>query len=1344
MAVHFVRSTPPALFCEVMDVRSPKRLFSVSVVQARWLNLVRWLNPTRHGLAVIVLICVASVSPANQCPAQAPAPTDYIVLLDTSSSMNRAKKLEKVKNALMGIIREHWLDESKKGVAPSKLFLYQFSSKLSSRREFLIDDDCLENVGAYISGIKARGRQTAIISSLKAALEDIPQICREQGRMGRREFCLLTDGVENVEVNQLMDQKALQKLLSSWGQEVETLQRDDFLFLLRIGKLASTDSSTLEEMKNQVKSSSDGGAPVAFMESKDDMRDLGDKLRPPIMSLRIEASTLSLVTQGVGKKAQVKLTLSGSRLKERPDTIRIMSELRGLASHTSIGSKQIEITKTDWAELKAGNTVQKLVVVSFAPPAGRDIEEIGALHVRLDATGRFRAKRPVPCLVTVTSKGKAEVRVSGMKPDGSLAWGAKEVGRIDVKRTDLSRSLTLKWDSAVEKRSGAVILSASSLWPSDASVKLMVEGQEVNADGIALRPSMDEVKVVLVATPSRAYPLITGAVVLESVDCQLVGVDGEPCGKLTIPWEISAERIPAAIVTLDGDFQINDRFEIQAIVGQSGTTVREQIAFKLLGEAGAEAKRRGFKISLTDREPPIPREERDTSHPRDPKMTVHFDGEAVLSADNLDSATVDITIPHCPPGDYHGIIELTIENALLTAEGIGEPVESIELYWLVRVVAPGAVTVAVAEPASKQLQLNVALTSRDEPTVSSLPVQLDFGTGASEANANVLVSVSPAKYSDGRVRTLSSSDPRAVIPLMFPSDAVAGEHNISIIFQGTNCISPDGSDHWEHEVSVNVLPPDVVTVSISAPTVNQTKLDVQLSSDSPTTGVELPIQVEFGPEAAAANATVEVSVSPSELVKGETWRLDASNPAAVIPLEIARRSGSGNRPFAVVFKATNCAFTDGSTQQTTRMELRVAAVPIPELTLVFPEGTEDSVFRVSVPWNEKRRQTISIPIEVEHNAEARAQRCQATARSDSLGEARIDLSVSDSSGTIKLEIPAGQYDDLSTVIEVATDDAATRFADGVRSFKVIVEITGVPLPTVTIHRDGGSHSDPVQLANKGHESTETVTFKWNATAKRQNSHLRVETVQSLSADMGEFVTTDVADTSIGTDTESIDFLTSFAKGGEPGEYSAEFVLVGEGDLQITYADSSPASSVTLQFVREVDSAPWPLWKKIAFIVFILGILTAGGKVFWDKYQGTHGPPRFLRGTYATVGVDEELDETVQLGNKRSYVIGNGGSRHSDLSMKVTIKAARFSAKPCVTILIAPSDVEAQITDEMGSLRPFHSGDAVAPGDELRIQADDRELRLRLFGDFEVVDGEETDVLSDSGSDLGSDDADDLR
>ena len=194
----------------------------------------------RSSLAIWLLVVSSFLAMfcAVKSFAQSANDTDYVVMFDTSMSMNKPSDqptLGKVKKALKDMVENTWLPHSKRQDQPARLYFYPFDAEPHPPRLYELTTSGVQDFIAYLDGLEANGTNTAIIDTLELVLDTVPQIAISDGRIARRQYILLTDGEEMVR-RDWVDQKLLEKLLRKWGKELKVESRDS-LFLLRVGEV---------------------------------------------------------------------------------------------------------------------------------------------------------------------------------------------------------------------------------------------------------------------------------------------------------------------------------------------------------------------------------------------------------------------------------------------------------------------------------------------------------------------------------------------------------------------------------------------------------------------------------------------------------------------------------------------------------------------------------------------------------------------------------------------------------------------------------------------------------------------------------------------------------------------------------------------------------------------------------------------------------------------------------------------------------------------------------------------------------------------------------------------------
>ena len=169
-------------------------------------------------LAGFLLATFLTIFSGPICEGQSSSDTDYVVMFDTSMSMNKPPPPEKptlaeVKLALKEMVRESWLPESKRQDEPARLYFYPFDDPPEARRVFLLTESGVNVFEDYLEALEAKGSNTCIIDTLEKVLEEVPQIAHGDGRICRRQYILLTDGEENCR-DDWVTQELLEELLT--------------------------------------------------------------------------------------------------------------------------------------------------------------------------------------------------------------------------------------------------------------------------------------------------------------------------------------------------------------------------------------------------------------------------------------------------------------------------------------------------------------------------------------------------------------------------------------------------------------------------------------------------------------------------------------------------------------------------------------------------------------------------------------------------------------------------------------------------------------------------------------------------------------------------------------------------------------------------------------------------------------------------------------------------------------------------------------------------------------------------------------------------------------------------
>ena len=243
---------------------------------------------TFDRLAGYLLATLLTVISCSICEGQTSSDTDYVVMFDTSMSMNKPLPPEKptlaeVKLALKEMVRESWLPESMRQDERARLYFYPFDDPPEARRVFLLNESGVRDFENYVDGLEAKGSNTCIIDTLEKVLEEVPQTSKRDGRICRRQYILLTDGEENCR-DDWVTQEILEKVLTNWGQELKVKALSDSLFLLRVGQFRNRNAeNNFEELSRQAEKSAKGkeGTPVEVGRSAPDPAAIRKLLEPP-------------------------------------------------------------------------------------------------------------------------------------------------------------------------------------------------------------------------------------------------------------------------------------------------------------------------------------------------------------------------------------------------------------------------------------------------------------------------------------------------------------------------------------------------------------------------------------------------------------------------------------------------------------------------------------------------------------------------------------------------------------------------------------------------------------------------------------------------------------------------------------------------------------------------------------------------------------------------------------------------------------------------------------------------------------------------------------------------------
>ena len=137
----------------------------------------------------VIGICLSFLVPlVGQGQGTAREPNDYIVFFDVSTSMNLSAKtgkplgardlgrnsksrLQEVKKTLRDLVSKWKTNNLSK--EPSKVYFYEFGTKLRPSRPFTLDNAGFDDIDNYILSRKAKDEYTSILASLMNGLPEM-------------------------------------------------------------------------------------------------------------------------------------------------------------------------------------------------------------------------------------------------------------------------------------------------------------------------------------------------------------------------------------------------------------------------------------------------------------------------------------------------------------------------------------------------------------------------------------------------------------------------------------------------------------------------------------------------------------------------------------------------------------------------------------------------------------------------------------------------------------------------------------------------------------------------------------------------------------------------------------------------------------------------------------------------------------------------------------------------------------------------------------------------------------------------------------------------------------------
>jgi hypothetical protein len=764
------------------------------------------LQVLKHFFAVSALsilpLSLGNGEVTNDIPPE--VTTDIVVVLDTSRSMGISDLFDPVKSEILGLAKNEWSTDPN-----SRLYFFTFDERLRPARAFdLGKGNGFTDFETYLNNLRAKGSSTCLVDSLKNVLDTIPQMRSQEGRTGGHvEYFLLTDGSENCDGSDAkVTNGSLASLLVEWGEKLESQQRNEYLFLLRLGAPKGADDIRIQAITEEaVKTAQEKGVPVEQVTTSDElsstMATVREALTPdPVLNIVGHPSGLAIITEGgTAKTISVPLTLQGEYLsrisKAAFPSAQIYAELEGLdGAPVKLGSDRTPITEGNWEELVRSGTTELDISITFDPVNNVDVDGRGALVLHLvlpDATVTSLDDQ-VSIPIKVSSSGRAEVRVSGEQLKGG-GLGTTNVGRTDLAEQVVTGTLLLDWDPAAKTRGGEIAASLELDPGIRDSIGLNVE---IASDQQSLQYSMVLPKGTLAST-------VKGEIVISAANCELVlPPSGGSSPVLRIPWSIKPEAAPPSLVTLEGDFPPNGFMTTEmANPEDQDIVLRKQIGFRSNTEAERKAIEGKAEIVIQSRRSV-------GGAPWPSGMKFLLDGqEGTIHHTRLDAVTCELIIPHdTPSGTYQGHLTLHSDGLKIAAPGLGQPVAVIDLDWEVIVGESALPVVVIGSPlGSYSADMEYPLTG---PSTTEIPIQVRFNEKAKRMGAEVLVSLSPEEYfaNEGQV-LLTPNNPSGRVKLSVPSGTYPGDLSASLVFSTKGAQFESGDRQEIIPVVINIAEP---------------------------------------------------------------------------------------------------------------------------------------------------------------------------------------------------------------------------------------------------------------------------------------------------------------------------------------------------------------------------------------------------------------------------------------------------------------------------------------------------------------------------------------------------------
>ncbi len=922
----------------------------------------------RSSLAIWLLVVSSFLAMfcAVKSFAQSANDTDYVVMFDTSMSMNNPPDqptLGKVKKALKDMVENTWLPHSKRQDQPARLYFYPFDAEPHPHRSYELTTSGVQDFIAYLDGLEANGTNTAIIDTLELVLDTVPQIAISGGRNARRQYILLTDGEEMVR-RDWVDQKLLEKLLRKWGKELKVESRDS-LFLLRVGEVkGSFAEKNHKALKRQVEKVKEEGVPVNVGKSLPD-RVFPPETKPARYEIEPKQPSISLAGRD---RAGIEFELSGFHLpKEKPSGLALKGRFQGdVPEHCELSSDTVEVSDSDWSEIQSGGKLTTGVDFEFNPPSGIDVEDQGVVVWTLKDSNGNTYSPDIEISVNVSSRGRAQVAFE----DTQFIISAD---RIDNKTTTHEVDFLLNRDAAVDQRAGKIFVEAAPSWPED-NVKVLLDGRPVESDFSIDFENKDletQHQLKFIINEQAGFTQYGGSVKFTAEDCQIKSIAGIS-NHLEIPWQVQGKPIPQSLVTLTGTFPINGKLSMNAEQATASEKLKftHQVAFSLEGEAGEQARNNNYEIVVRDIELPIPADidpERNW-RPRDPRMKVTLDGqEKSFSEFQCDAVTVGIELPgDAQPGKYNGKLQVEIRDAKFVAQGLGSPVSKVDLYWAVTVLEQKPTMITILSPTVDQvIRFGKEPGGVDTPLPRQV-IRLDFGDEVlTDQEALVSVSVSPRDFFPKGSISLDPTASIAALDMVLPTLVEAGEHEIELRFfvENGNLLFGNGKSSVSRSLKLLVDPAPIPSASLIKPML---KANQNFPLNAKWVGGEVAsvfsLELDFNAEAKRKNTEVSVVDESGEVV----GKLSSLNSNLNIPIRHQSGEVRLNKKFRLSSADSEFVFSNGKNFLEFEIDSEVDDFPKPKvvidssgissyLSFEFSEEEQEIEEIVRFTWSEEAK-----------------------------------------------------------------------------------------------------------------------------------------------------------------------------------------------------------------------------------------------------------------------------------------------------------------------------------------------------------------------------------------------------